>query len=177
MTRDLSPARDSAPGLEDRQYPLRPVIGVGAVVTVAAVDRPRFGLAAHGPTLGIVLVRRRFPPLAGEWSLPGGAVELGETLEAAIAREVVEETGLIVEVGRMVEVFDRIMLDDSRRVQYHFVLVDYVCRAVAGGLTAGSDVSDAVVADPATLESYSLTDKARSIIDGAWQMLRGSEAR
>ncbi len=79
-------------------------------------------------TPGVVLVKRRFEPLAGEWSLPGGKLEVGETLEAAIAREIVEETGLVVDVGPMVEVLDRIFRDGDGRVRYHYVLVDYVCR-------------------------------------------------
>jgi 8-oxo-dGTP diphosphatase len=120
---------------------------------------------------GVVLIKRRFAPLAGEWSLPGGAVEVGETLEAAVAREVAEETGLTVEVGPVIEVFDRIMRDEAGRAQYHFVLIDYVCRAVGGSLRPGSDVSEAIVADPADLEPYRLTDKARSVIARALEMI------
>ena len=134
---------------ETREYPSRPIVGVGAVV-----------LAGDG----VVLVKRRFQPLAGEWSLPGGALELGETLEAAVAREILEETGLVVEIGPVIDVFDRILLDAEQHVQYHFVLVDYLCRAVDGKLAAGSDVSDAIVADPAALGAYGLTDKASAVI-------------
>ena len=143
---------------------MQPVVGVGAVITVASGDRRAFGLDASGPPLGVVLVKRRFEPLAGHWSLPGGAVELGETLEAAVVRETFEETGLAIDVGAVVEVFDRIMLDVAERVQYHYVLIDYVCRAVGGRLAPGSDVSDTIVADPAALEPYALTDKALSVI-------------
>ena len=135
---------------DGRQYPERPVIGVGGVV-----------LADEA----IVLVKRSHEPLAGEWSLPGGALELGETLEAGIAREVFEETGLIVSVGPVIEVFDRIALDDSRRVQYHFVLVDYLCRAVGGELRRGSDAADVALADPRNLNQYRLTDKAVDVIE------------
>ena len=76
----------------------------------------------------VVLVKRRFEPLAGQWSLPGGRLELGETLEAGLAREMLEETGLEVEVGPVVDVFDRILLDPERKVRYHYVLIDYLCR-------------------------------------------------
>jgi ADP-ribose pyrophosphatase YjhB (NUDIX family) len=112
----------------------------------------------------VILVRRRHQPLAGEWSLPGGTLEIGETLEAAIAREVAEETGLAVQVGPVIDVFDRIMLDDQERVQYHFVLVDYLCRPVGGTLGAGTDAADIAVADPTALEAFRLTDKAAAVI-------------
>jgi 8-oxo-dGTP diphosphatase len=132
-----------------RSYPDRPVVGVGAVVV------------ADGR---VVLVKRVHEPLKGEWNLPGGGVELGETLEAACAREVLEETGLVVEVGPVIEVFDRIMQDDSGTVQYHFVLVDYLCRPVGGTLGCGSDASDVALADPADLGAYGLTPKALDVI-------------
>jgi len=88
-----------------REYPDRPFVGVGAVIVD---DRAR-----------VLLVKRRFEPLAGQWSLPGGAVDVGETLEACVSRELREETGLDVEVGPVIEVFDRIMHDAAGRVQYH----------------------------------------------------------
>ena len=140
-----------------RQYPERPIVGVGAVIVDAGE---------------VVLVRRRYEPLAGQWSLPGGTLELGETLEAGAAREIREETGLHVEVGPIIEVFDRIMLDDERRVRYHFVLVDYLCRPVGGELQAGSDVDDAALVAPASLGPYNLTDKARAAIARALELDR-----
>ena len=112
----------------------------------------------------IVLVKRAHEPLKGEWNLPGGGVELGETLEEACVREVFEETGLVVTVGPLIEVFDRIMRDDRGAVQYHFVLVEYLCHASGGTLRRGSDASDIALADPAALEPYRLTDKAREVI-------------
>lgn len=132
-----------------RTYPPRPIVGVGAVVLVDGK---------------VVLVKRRFEPLAGQWSLPGGAVELGETLEAGVARELLEETGLEVEVGPVIEVFDRISLDEQKRVRYHFVLIDYLCRPVGGRLARGSDVADVALVNPEDLASYSLTSKATAVI-------------
>ncbi len=140
---------------DTRQYPERPIVGVGAVI----VDAGK-----------VVLVRRRYEPLAGRWSLPGGTLELGETLETGAAREMREETGLRVEVGPIIEVFDRIMLDEERRVRYHFVLVDYLCRPVDGELRAGSDVDAVVLVAPASLGAYDLTAKARAVIARALEL-------
>jgi 8-oxo-dGTP diphosphatase len=136
--------------LSSRAYPDRPFVGVGAVI----VDE----------TARVLLVKRRFDPLAGQWSLPGGAVDVGETLEACVVREMREETGLDVEVGRVIEVFDRITHDDEGRVQYHYVLVDYVCRPLGGTLAAASDVADVAWVAPDALADYRLTDKAIAVI-------------
>ena len=143
---------------EKREYPERPIVGVGAVIVD---ERGR-----------VVLIKRGVEPLKGHWSLPGGAVELGETLEASIAREVLEETGLDVDVGPVIEVFDRITVDDQRRVQYHYVLVDYLCWPVGGELRAGGDVDDAILVDPADLKEYNLTVKATAVIERALQLAR-----
>jgi ADP-ribose pyrophosphatase YjhB (NUDIX family) len=124
----------------------------------------RLGWRDLPDTGGIVLIKRRFEPLAGQWSLPGGGLEVGETLEAGVAREIAEETGLAVDVGPVVDVFDRILLDQDRRVRYHFVLIDYLCRPRGGELRAGSDVADVTIADPDRLEPYELTAKAQDVI-------------
>jgi 8-oxo-dGTP diphosphatase len=145
---------------DSRQYPSRPIVGVGAVV-----------LDSQGR---VVLIRRRFEPLAGQWSLPGGTLELGETLEAGVAREILEETALVVSVGPVIEVFDRIMLDETSRVRYHFVLVDYLCRILDGEIRAGSDVDDAVFADPAEMTQYKLTTKATAVIMRGLELARGA---
>jgi 8-oxo-dGTP diphosphatase len=142
---------------DSRQYPARPIVGVGAVI----VDAGK-----------VVLIRRRYEPLKGRWSLPGGTLELGETLECGAAREVLEETGLRVEVGPLVEVFDRIMLDEERRVRYHFVLVDYLCRPVGGTLQAGSDVDAAVLVAQTSLGDYDLTEKASAVIARGLELVR-----
>ena len=133
-----------------REYPERPIVGVGAVV----LDGDR-----------VLLVRRGNEPLKGEWSLPGGAVEAGETLETAIAREVLEETGLEVEVGPMIDVLDRIRLDPDGRVRYHFVLIDYLCRPTGGTLCCATDAGDATWAAIADLAAFSLAAATVEMID------------
>jgi len=139
----------SSNGEGTRAYPDGPIVGVGAVVLVDGK---------------VVLVKRAHEPLKGEWNLPGGGVELGETLRDACAREVLEETGLVVEVGPAIEVFDRIVLDAGGGVQYHFVLIDYLCRPAGGELRCGTDASGIVLVDPGALEPYRLTDKAIEVI-------------
>ena len=152
------------PALSDREYPTRPIVGVGAVVLVTSGIAPAIGWSEPLTRTGVVLVRRRFEPLAGQWSLPGGTLEVGETLESGVAREMVEETGLIVDVGSIVEVFDRIFRDADGRVRYHYVLVDYVCDARAGRLAAGSDVDDVAVVDPDRLSPFALLPKTLEVI-------------
>lgn len=112
-----------------REYPEAPIVGVGAVVIEGA---------------RVLLVRRGNAPLKGEWSLPGGALELGETLQQGVVREVLEETGLVVEPAAMIEVLDRITRDEaSGRIHYHYVLIDFVCRVTGGTLLSGSDADEA----------------------------------
>jgi 8-oxo-dGTP diphosphatase len=135
-----------------RTYPERPVLGVGAVV----VDGAR-----------VLLVKRGHEPLKGEWSLPGGVVELGETLESAIAREVQEETGLEVEVGPIVDVLDRLRYDTEGRVKYHFVLVDFLCRPRGGALASSSDADAAAWATLDELDVLGVAEATISVIQKA----------
>ena len=143
--------------MSNRQYPDRPVVGVGAVIVQDG---------------GVVLIKRKYEPLKGRWSLPGGGVEVGETLAEAVAREMLEETGLQVEVGPVIEVFDRITRDGEQRVRYHYVLVDYLCWPIAGELQAGSDVDDAMVVDPAALAPFDLAPQTMAAIDRAVRLAR-----
>ncbi len=134
----LQPLR---PLLLRREYPDAPIAGVGAVILR---DGP-------GAEKSVLLIRRARQPLKGEWSLPGGAVELGETLEEAICREVLEETGLIVEPVEVVKAFDRIARDPQGRVQYHYVLIDFLCRITGGSLVCATDALEARWAGPTDL--------------------------
>lgn len=109
-----------------REYPEVPLIGVGAII----VESGR-----------VVLVKRGHPPLLGEWSIPGGVLEIGELLKDAAVREALEETGLSVEPGEILGVFDRIVRE-GEKILYHYVLVDFLCRRVAGELRPGSDADE-----------------------------------
>jgi mutator protein MutT len=124
------------------------VVGVGAVV----VHEGR-----------VLLIRRGKEPLRGRWVVPGGTVELGETLEAAVVREVREETGIEVRPREIVTVFDRIQRDGDA-VRHHFVIVDYLCDFVAGTLRAGSDAEDAAFVAPADIGEYALPEKALEVV-------------
>src|SRR5919112_5194340 len=154
-----NPDEEPEPGTRNdrREYPERPIVGVGAVIVQDGA---------------VVLIRRRYEPLAGQWSLPGGTLELGETLEAGTAREMLEQTGLVVEVGPVIEVFDRIKLDETRRVRYHFVLVYYLCWPLSGELRAGSDVDAAVFVAPDDLARFHLTPKATAVIERGLRLAR-----
>ncbi len=115
----------------------------------------------------VLLVERAAEPLKGRWTLPGGVVELGETLEAALVRELQEETGLEVRVLELVEALDRITRDDAQRVRYHFVLLDYLCEPAAGEARAGSDVAAVVWAQPEEFAAYDVPKKTCEVIERA----------
>ena len=146
-----------------REYPEAPIAGVGAVIVREARDRSQ----------QVLLIRRAQEPLKGEWSLPGGAVELGETLEEAVCREVLEETGLAVETIDVVQAFDRISRDADGRVRYHYVLVDFLCRVNAGApapeaVVCATDALEARWAGPDDLAG--LTPLTLDVIRKAWRM-------
>jgi 8-oxo-dGTP diphosphatase len=110
-----------------REFPEVPLVGVGAIIIEG--DR-------------VVLVKRAHPPLQAEWSIPGGVLEVGELVREAAIREAREETGLTVEPVELLGVYDRVLRNSEKRVQYHYVLIDFLCRRVAGELAAASDAAD-----------------------------------
>jgi 8-oxo-dGTP diphosphatase len=110
-----------------REFPEVPLVGVGCIIIES--DR-------------VVLVKRAHPPLQAEWSIPGGVLEVGELVREAAVREAHEETGLTVEAGELLGVYDRILHNPEKRVQYHYVLIDFLCRRVAGDLAAASDAAE-----------------------------------
>ena len=130
------------------QFPDRPVVGVGGVVV------------KDGKAL---IVKRGHAPRQGEWSLPGGRVELGETLIEAVRREIKEETGLDVDVGPLIEAFDRVHRVDGR-VQYHFVILDYLCTCTGGTLCAGDDADDATWVGASELNAFGVNAFAAAVI-------------
>jgi 8-oxo-dGTP diphosphatase len=148
-----------------REYPDRPVVGVGGVVI------------EDGRT---ILIRRGSEPLLGHWSIPGGALELGESLQQGVARELLEETGLQVRVLDLIEVFDRVYWDENAKCsdaaqtpKFHFVIVDYLCERISGQARAGSDVTAVAYATEDELEKYQLTETATRIVKKAFAMQRG----
>jgi ADP-ribose pyrophosphatase YjhB (NUDIX family) len=140
-----------------RKYPKHPLVGVGALIFSRSGRR--------GP---ILMVERAGEPLKGYWSLPGGLVETGELLEDAVKRELLEETGLRIAVVRRFDIFERIMRDRQGRVEYHYLLVDYICKVVGGKLRAGDDVSRAAWVRRAELDQYLITEGTRAVIERAY---------
>ena len=132
-----------------REYPAQPVVGVGAVIV-------RDGRA--------LIVRRAHEPRKGEWSLPGGMLHLGESLADAVRREVREETGLEIELGPIIETFDRIHRDEAGRIRYHFVIVDFVCWSPSGDAVAGSDAEAVAWVTAAEIDQYGVNAHAKAVI-------------
>ena len=146
-----------------REYPDGPLVGVGAVVVNEGL---------------VLLVRRGTEPMKGRWTLPGGLLELGESLTSGVIREVKEETGLSVEVVELVELLDRIHRQSdgqADRVRYHYVIADYLCRAVGGELRAASDADAVRWVERAEWNSHSalqIDPITVRVIEAGWQRAR-----
>jgi ADP-ribose pyrophosphatase YjhB (NUDIX family) len=142
-----------------REYPEVPLVGVGAVIVQA--DR-------------VLLIQRGSEPMKGRWTIPGGLVELGESLTEAVQRECLEETGLQVEAVALVELLDRIHREETR-VRYHYVIADYLCRVTAGEPRAGSDAAEVYWAEPTEWQSpgpLHLDPITTRVIEAGWQLAR-----
>jgi ADP-ribose pyrophosphatase YjhB (NUDIX family) len=139
-----------------REFPEVPLVGIGAIIIEG--DR-------------VVLVKRAHPPIQGQWSIPGGVLEVGEMVREAAVREAREETGLIVDPGDLLGVYDRILRSVEERVQYHYVLIDFLCRAVGGTLLAASDAAEVRWFRREELPALNLAEDTQDVIQKGFARL------
>jgi ADP-ribose pyrophosphatase YjhB (NUDIX family) len=139
-----------------REFPELPLVGIGAIIIEG--DR-------------VVLVKRAHPPIQGQWSIPGGVLEVGEFVREAAVREAREETGLIVEPADLLGVYDRILHDEAKRVQYHYVLIDFLCRPVGGELRAASDAAEVRWYSREELPALHLAEDTQEVIQKGFERL------
>jgi 8-oxo-dGTP diphosphatase len=132
-----------------REYPQQPLVGVGAII----VQDGR-----------VLLIKRAKAPLLGEWSIPGGMLELGESLRQGAEREALEETGLVVRATDLLGVFDRIVPDETKRTLYHYVLIDFLCDKISGNVLAAGDASDARWFTLADLSNLSMPEETVKVL-------------
>ena len=132
-----------------REYPQQPLVGVGAII----IEDGR-----------VLLIKRGKPPLLGEWSIPGGMLELGETLRQGAEREALEETGLTVRADDLLGVFDRIVPDETKRTLYHYVLIDFLCHGISGDVLAAGDASEARWFSPEEVAALRLAAETLEVI-------------
>src|SRR6202171_290402 len=151
------PAATTKSSRMKRESPESPLVGGGAVLVDRHPDE-------HREESRVLLIRRGTAPLLGEWSLPGGVLECGETLREAVAREAREETGLVVQAGEMLGVYERLIRDDEGRLRYHYVLIDFLCRPVRGDLNAGSDAADVRWFTRDELPALDLADDTNDVV-------------
>ena len=137
-----------------RRYPERPCAGVGAIIFRGTE---------------VLLVKRGRPPALGKWSIPGGLVELGESLEASVRREVLEEVGLEVKVIDLVAALDRVIFDQDGRIEYHYILLDFLCEILAGRLNAGTDADECRFVPIKDLCRHDMTRGTEEVIQRAFE--------
>ena len=136
-----------------REHPQQPLVGVGALIIQSG---------------RVVLIRRGKAPLEGEWSIPGGMLELGETSRAGAEREALEETGLVVRATELLGVFDRVLPDSQGTIVYHYVLIDFLCEWVSGELCAGADAAEACWFTPDEVATLPLAEDTAAVIQAAF---------
>jgi 8-oxo-dGTP diphosphatase len=144
-----------------REFPELPLVGVGAII----IDGARTSEAR------ILLVKRAHPPLQAQWSIPGGVLEVGELVREAAVREAREETGLVVEPGELLGVYDRILRNVEQRVQYHYVLIDFLCRVTGGKLHAASDAEEVRWFTRKELPALNLAEDTQDVIQKGFAKL------
>lgn len=138
----------------NRRYPDRPFVGVGAIIF-------------RGDQ--VLLIRRGTPPALGKWSIPGGLVEVGESLEDAVRREILEEVGLDVKVLDLVAVLDRVIRDQEGRIEYHYILIDFLCESTRGDPQPATDADECAFVSLDRLSAYNLTRGTEKIIRRAFE--------
>jgi 8-oxo-dGTP diphosphatase len=142
----------------NREFPELPLVGIGSII----IENDR-----------VLLVKRAHPPIQGQWSIPGGVLEVGELIQEAAIRETREETGLIVEPGELLGVYDRILRNPEMRVQYHYVLIDFLCRRIGGELLAASDAAEVRWFTREELSALTLAEDTQDVIQKGFAKLRG----
>jgi 8-oxo-dGTP diphosphatase len=140
-----------------REFPEIPLVGVGAII----IEDSR-----------VLLVKRARPPLQDHWSIPGGVLEVGELVRQAAVREAREETGLIVEPGELLGVYDRVLRNREQRVQYHYVLIDFLCRRLGGELQAADDAAEVRWFTREELPALNLAKDTQDVIRKGFDKLR-----
>jgi len=141
----------------NREFPETPLVGVGAII----IEYSR-----------VLLVKRAHPPLQAQWSVPGGVLEVGELVREAAIREAREETGLVVEPADLLGVYDRVLRNPEQRVQYHYVLIDFLCRKVGGELAAASDAAEVRWFTREELPALNLAEDTQDVIRKGFERLR-----
>lgn len=139
-----------------REFPTHPLVGVGAIILKN--DR-------------VLLVKRAHPPIQGQWSIPGGVLEVGELVREAAVREAREETGLIVEPGDLLGVYDRVLRTPDGRLQYHYVLIDFLCRPIGDELRASSDAAEVRWFTRQELSALKLAEDTQDVIQRGFEKL------
>ena len=143
----------------NREFPATPLVGVGAVI----IEENQ-----------VLLVKRAHPPIQGQWSIPGGVLEVGELIREAAIREAREETGLIVEPGDLLGVYDRVLRNAEQRVQYHYVLIDFLCRKVGGALAAADDAAEVRWFTRDELPALHLAEDTQDVIQKGFAKLKAA---
>ena len=145
----------------NREFPETPLVGVGAVIIENSIEHSR-----------VLLVKRAHPPLQAQWSIPGGVLEVGELVREAAIREAREETGLLVDPADLLGVYDRVLRNPEQRVQYHYVLIDVLCRKVGGELAAARDAAEVRWFTREELPSLSLAEDTEDVIRKGFEKLK-----
>jgi len=144
----------------NREFPETPLVGVGTVIIENSIEDSR-----------VLLVKRAHPPLQAQWSIPGGVLEVGELIHEAAIREAREETGLIVDPADLLGVYDRVLRNEEQRVQYHYVLIDFLCRKVGGELAAASDAAEVRWFTREELPALNLAEDTQDVIRKGFEKL------